>query len=941
MSDGPGSDGTDQADAACLSAVKDVLAAAPERRHDALAHNVVEFGPAFVARLQRAAADPAGAGLVASDPGLPAELAGLAGQAGRLLTDWLGGDRITWRADEGERRILELRRQAASDPDDSVLARLAADAVLRLPAGHELRDVAFARDVLLGQMERARQPDGDVNDLLVPLFYLLQHDLVPPDVFGGLIDEAIAAAAGRTPHPAAVRDMLEAAHNYCVRQAADTWEDGGPDYVAWIGRAQRLLDVAGDERFGLDLGPRLTAMRARQHDVADETQQAADAYAEYIGSVGPQDGRARWATLSEATLRLGAGEYQRVLDRLLPMAGELLDRYLTAVTETDIADAGFAYGRAAVLMASALIHLDQDEAGVCLIDTAKSVRLRYRAALRQHPAQAAVLELERAILAASRAPEPGRNTTDDELTMRTRLLEQYRRLRPDLGDRVSRLRTVAEIAGVLAPDEGVIILAALDDMTTISLVTPGQVLLTMLLRSWPWQRWNGLLDAPNGWRRLLAGEPGTERPPGEEAGEPPQDPGRGALDRLIGTADRVLGENIRELIDRAGEGTRTLTIVPHRWLHLIPFWALPALDGLPLSVFSSVDDFVTSRSAPRPASSPETAPPECLVVANPTGDLLCSASEAESAARLAATLPPVLLAGEQATTRRISAGLRNATVFHFSGHAYSDHGDPDRSALLVAPADGTATDPFPDWTAAATRWHTTHDGWRTADVPGAGRLWERGHPAAGDLERRMERGSQPTLYARYADGQLRRLGEEWSVGDILALGERSACRLAFLSACSSGTAGGRSAYIDEYGGLPAALRLGGVTTLVCSLWEVDEGFTALYADLFYERLSGGDPGLLDPVSAVRQTGRWLREARKPDVLRRLERLAEQVRPRSPRAALALEAYRFAIETRPGDIPYAAPWDWAPFYAVGDAIGAADGIGEHRHSAQPGGEGGDA
>ena len=122
----------------------------------------------------------------------------------------------------------------------------------------------------------------------------------------------------------------------------------------------------------------------------------------------------------------------------------------------------------------------------------------------------------------------------------------------------------------------------------------------------------------------------------------------------------------------------------------------------------------------------------------------------------------------------------------------------------------------------------------------------------------MERGSQPTLYARYADGQLRRLGEEWSVGDILALGERSACRLAFLSACSSGTAGGRSAYIDEYGGLPAALRLGGVTTLVCSLWEVDEGFTALYADLFYERLSGGDPGLLDPVSAVRQTGRWLR-----------------------------------------------------------------------------------
>jgi hypothetical protein len=699
--------------------------------------------------------------------------------------------------------------------------------------------------------------------------------------------------------------------------------------------------VAGDERFGLDLGPRLTAMRARQHDVADEAQQAADAYAEYIDSAGSQGDRARWATLSEATLRLGAGEYQRVLDRLLPMAGDLLDGYLTAVTETDIADAGFAYGRAAVIMASALIHLDQDEAGVCLIDTAKSARLRYRAALRQHPAQAAVLELERAILAASRAPGPGRNATDDELTLRTRLLEQYRRLRPDLGGRVSRLRPVAEIAGVLAQDEGVIILAALDDMTTISLVTSGQVLLTMLLRSWPWQRWDGLLDAPDGWRRLLAGQRGVERPPGEGAGAAPPDLGRDALDRLIGTADRVLGENIRELIDQSGGGIRTLTIVPHRWLHLIPFWALPALDGLPLAVFSSVGEFVTSRSAPQPPFPPETAPPACLVVANPTGDLLCSDSEAKSAARLAATLPPVLLAGQQATTQRISAGLRNAVVFHFSGHAYSDHGDPDRSALLVAPANGIGTDPFPDWTAAATRWHTTLDGWRTADIPGAGRLWERDHPATGDLERRIERGSQPTLYARYADGQLRRLGEEWSVGDILALGQRSPCRLAFLSACSSGTAGGRSAYIDEFGGLPAALRLGGVTTLVCSLWEVDEGFAALYADLFYERLSGADPGLADPVNTVRQTGRWLREARKPDVLDRLDRLADQVRPHSPRAAMTLEAYRFAIEARPGDIPYAAPWDWASFYAVGDAIGAAGGSGEHRHLAQPGGEDGDA
>lgn len=103
----------------------------------------------------------------------------------------------------------------------------------------------------------------------------------------------------------------------------------------------------------------------------------------------------------------------------------------------------------------------------------------------------------------------------------------------------------------------------------------------------------------------------------------------------------------------------------------------------------------------------------------------------------------------------------------------------------------------------------------------------------------MERGSAPTLYAHYAGGRLRWLGELWSVGDILAKGRQSPCQLAFLSAYQAGVAGGKSAYIDEYGGLPAALRLGGVVSVVCSLWEVEEGFTALYADKFYARLPPG------------------------------------------------------------------------------------------------------
>ena len=63
-----------------------MLATALKRRRDVLAHNVVEFGTAFVTCLESSSADPAAAGLAASDPGLPTELADLASQAGHLIS---------------------------------------------------------------------------------------------------------------------------------------------------------------------------------------------------------------------------------------------------------------------------------------------------------------------------------------------------------------------------------------------------------------------------------------------------------------------------------------------------------------------------------------------------------------------------------------------------------------------------------------------------------------------------------------------------------------------------------------------------------------------------------------------------------------------------------------------------------------------------------------
>jgi hypothetical protein len=101
-------DGSD-ADAAPVAAIHDLLASPPDQRHSVLAHNVVEFGPLLISSLQKMAENPAGHGFREADQELLTELTG---QAVRLEAASLTGERITARADERERRILALKRQA-------------------------------------------------------------------------------------------------------------------------------------------------------------------------------------------------------------------------------------------------------------------------------------------------------------------------------------------------------------------------------------------------------------------------------------------------------------------------------------------------------------------------------------------------------------------------------------------------------------------------------------------------------------------------------------------------------------------------------------------------------------------------------------------------------------------------------------------------------------
>src|SRR5262249_20829719 len=89
-----------------------------------------------------------------------------------------------------------------------------------------------------------------------------------------------------------------------------------------------------------------------------------------------------------------------------------------------------------------------------------------------------------------------------------------------------------------------------------------------------------------------------------------------------------------------------------------------------------------------------------------------------------------------------------------------------------------------------------------------------------------------THVAGDAGGRRIQLAELGSAGDMAVSGALRGVRLAVLSACQTG-GGGLGWGPDEFAGLPAALTLAGVRTVVCTAWKVDDALAALAVDLLW------------------------------------------------------------------------------------------------------------
>ncbi len=350
---------------------------------------------------------------------------------------------------------------------------------------------------------------------------------------------------------------------------------------------------------------------------------------------------------------------------------------------------------------------------------------------------------------------------------------------------------------------------------------------------------------------------------------------RRCIERTLGVLRQKLWPPLAAAL--AGAGVERVVLVPQGALFLLPLHAA-APEGLTVAYAPSAG--VWAAVVGQIANLPYNLPHNAVLAANPTGDLPYTPTEAQAIAHLFTGLfegqAQVLWRQEVTEDALLSAAASAAAdVLHYSGHGEYNWDDPERSGLRLRPP--------------------------TADDDG------------------------PVLMPEgQAEGVL-------SLADIREQLRLEKTRLVSLSACETGLTNIEPGQADEYVGLPAGFLLAGAPAVVASLWRVDDLSTTLLMERFYRLYLHGDPAEGDPrplpiAGALAEAQRWLRALGKAEAIAEVCRLQEMWRRqrgqnygRALRQYWRLEGARFHIEDGDEDPPFAHPYHWAAFQAVGAVL----------------------
>ncbi|AFY53446.1 hypothetical protein Riv7116_0865 [Rivularia sp. PCC 7116] len=306
--------------------------------------------------------------------------------------------------------------------------------------------------------------------------------------------------------------------------------------------------------------------------------------------------------------------------------------------------------------------------------------------------------------------------------------------------------------------------------------------------------------------------------------------------------------NIEEILQLVPNNCSHLTLIPHRYLHLLPLHALPLSDSSFLcDKFADGVSYAPSCQLLQQLNLRQRVDFNSLfAIQNPTEDLDYTDLEVETISSL--FTDKEILSKKQATQTALSQAssqIQQANYLHFSCHGTFNLETPQNSCLLLAGAD-------------------ENDKLDLKKCLTLGKLFER-------------------------DFNL------------------SQCRLVVLSACETGLIDFQNTS-DEYIGLPSGFLYAGSSSVVSSLWTVNDLSTSFLMIKFIQNLKNIE-NISVPV-ALNQAQTWLREATKED----LQEWTSNLQLNNLRQ---VQLMLFFKQIEANSKPFQSPFYWAAFTAVGN------------------------
>ncbi|MEH1997500.1 MAG: CHAT domain-containing tetratricopeptide repeat protein [Nostoc sp.] len=319
--------------------------------------------------------------------------------------------------------------------------------------------------------------------------------------------------------------------------------------------------------------------------------------------------------------------------------------------------------------------------------------------------------------------------------------------------------------------------------------------------------------------------------------------------------------HLEEILAPLSQECDRLILIPHRFLHLLPLHALPVKELYLLDLFPNGVGYAPSCQLLQQVQLRQRPDFQSFfAIQNPTEDLFYADVEIESIQHYFPIEQTTILRGKDANRNALDTrigDIAEVNCLHFSCHGFFNLNTPGNSGLLL-----------------------------------------NGAIVNGKLE----------------------LNKCLTLGDLFNKDfNLNQCRLVVLSACETGMIDSRNTS-DEYIGLPSGFLYAGSSSVVSSLWTVDDVSTAFLFIQLYENLQNY-PELKqgDIAVALNKALTWLRKLTSKEG----EELLQQIQPYidvmfQGQDDILKELFIDGAKTKlkSNARPFANPFYWAAFTAIG-------------------------